>query len=125
MANILLARRDQTMRNYLADQLRRYGHRVTITDCHDGMIAAMNDNQEFAMLVADFGMDGQDGFELVRDFQKSVPHMRIVFLSGFSAIGIARSANQHFNARIVTRPFHIRELPEQVNVILSAGEEAA
>jgi two-component system cell cycle response regulator CpdR len=119
MAHILLARRDKAMRHYLADQLQKYGHRVTITDCHDGMLAALNDNHEFSLMIADFGMDGRDAFELVRDLQQTTPDMRIIFMAGFSAIGIAHASSDWYDARMVTVPFHIRDLPEQVNVMLS------
>ena len=125
MASILLARKDKTMRHFLADQLRRHGHRVTVTDGHDGMIAALNDNHEFALLIADLGLDNQDGFALVQSFSKYYPEMRLVFLSGFSAIGLAHSRAPGFTARMVTQPFHIRELPQQINFILSAEVEAA
>lgn len=121
MAHILLARKDRSMREYLSEQLQRYGHRVTVTDCADGLMAAIHDSQSgFAMMIADLGLDGRDGFELVQELEKLAPDMRLIFLSGFSGIGIAQSESDYFNARIVTRPFHIRELPERIHDMLSA-----
>ncbi len=113
------------MRHYLSDQLQKYGHRVTITDCHEGMMAAINDNMDFALLISDLGLDGRDDFNLVQELEKLAPNMRMIFMAGFSAIGVASSGEQDFfNARIITRPFHIRELPEQINAILSAEAAA-
>lgn len=126
MANILLARQDKAMRGYLAQQLRRYGHRVTVTDCHDGILAAVNDNgAHYAMLITDLGLDGRDGFALVKDLRHAMPDLRMVFMSGFSGIGLVYGPGRAFNARIITEPFHLRELPEQINIILSAEVVAA
>ena len=126
MANVLLARQDRSMRQYLAEQLQRHGHRVTITDCVDGMMAAINDNNDgFAILISDLGLSGKDGFELVQELEKLAPDMRLIFLSGFSGIGVSQSKGDHFDARIVTHPFHIRELPDKINYMLSDDEAAA
>lgn len=109
------------MREYLSDQLHRHGHRVVVSDSTKGLLAAIYDSADgFDVMISDLGLDGHDGFELVQELQTLQPNMRLIFLSGFSGIGIAMMKGASFDARIVTRPFHLRELPERINAILSA-----
>lgn len=119
MAHILLAEDDESMCRFLAMALERAGHRVTMR--HDGLtaLAAFDGNEKFDMLLADIVMPGMDGIELSQNATKKMPGIKIMFITGFAAVATGAQAQQA-NARVLSKPFHLSELVEQVESLLAA-----
>jgi len=120
MAKILLAEDDDSLRLFLAKALQRAGHDVV--DKADGLTAMEAvENGEFDLLLADIVMPGMDGIELARRATEKMPAMRVLFITGFAAVALhARRAGAKHDTKILSKPFHLRDLVSQVDKILAA-----
>ncbi len=119
MANILLAEDDSSMREFLARALRRAGHEVSAVG--DGLAALESIQQEaFDLLLADVVMPGMDGIELARRAAKEQNGIKVMFITGFAAVALKAREETPRGARVLSKPFHLRELVSQIDVMLSA-----
>ncbi len=115
MANILLAEDDASMRGFLTAALEKAGHRVT--PCVDGLSAlgAVEASPErFDLLLSDIVMPGMDGIELSTRAAKIHPGLKVLFITGFSAV----ERNDLTDAKVVSKPFHLGQLVQQIDEIL-------
>jgi len=120
MARILLAEDDESMRAFLANALRRAGHHVR--DCADGLAALDAVNTEpFHLLLADIVMPGMDGIELARRANEVHPALKVLFITGFAAVALnARRTGRTAEAKVLSKPFHLRDLVNEVQKVLAA-----
>src|SRR5688572_25514442 len=88
MAHILIADDDKTMCQFLGHALERAGHRVTLT--HDGLEAlqALAGPEAYDLLLADIVMPGMDGIELSQCAMEKRPDLKIMFITGFTAVAM-------------------------------------
>ncbi len=117
MARILLAEDDSSMRTFLKKALERAGHAVVAVP--DGAAAMERVGQQgFDLLIADIVMPGLDGIELSRRATRMDPALKVLFITGFAAV--AMTARQEFSdAQVLSKPFHLRELVDNVERYLS------
>ena len=117
MARVLLAEDDQSMREFLSRALERSGHDVTAVP--DGL-SALNAVSErgYDLLIADIVMPGIDGIEVSRQANKVNADLKVLFITGFSAV--AKSARAEMgDIKVLSKPPHLRDLADQVDSILS------
>ena len=119
MARILLAEDDESMRTFLAKALRRAGHEVT--DVGDGLDAMMALTERTVdLLLADVVMPGMDGIELARRAAKEQPGIKVMFITGFAAVALKAREQSPKDARVLSKPGHLRDLVDPVDVMLQA-----
>lgn len=121
MAKILLAEDDASMRNFLTMALERAGHEVTAA--MDGLdaLAVLDKDASIELLLADIIMPGMDGIELSQLAAKKRPGLKVMFITGFAAVAMGQRNPAHAKARVLSKPFHLRDLVEQVDSILAAA----
>ena len=118
MARILLAEDDDQMRTFLSRGLRRAGHAVDAVS--DGMAALVHARRaEYDLLLADVVMPGMDGIELARQMTARQPELRVMFITGFAAVAMQADAVTPRRSRLLTKPFHLRHLIEEIEALLS------
>ena len=118
MASILLAEDDSSLRTFLSKALGKAGHMVT--SCEDGVeaIAAL-ELREYDLLLADIVMPGIDGIELAQRATAHLPDIKVLFITGFAAVALnAQKTGANRNAKILSKPFYLRELVQEVDRIL-------
>ena len=119
MAQILLAEDDDSMREFLAKALTRAGHEVRAVG--DGLDALTTLAEEHVdLLLADVVMPGLDGIELARRAAKEQPDIKVMFITGFAAVALKAREETPRGARVLSKPFHLRDLVNEVNRILAA-----
>ncbi|MHA1600002.1 MAG: cell cycle two-component system response regulator CpdR [Alphaproteobacteria bacterium] len=119
MAHILLAEDDESMREFLAKALRRAGHEVVPVG--DGLDALSQIGETpFDLLLADVVMPGLDGIELARRAAKQQPGIKVMFITGFAAVALRAREQSPRETRVLSKPFHLRDLVDQVDVMLQA-----
>lgn len=120
MSHILLAEDDDSMRQFLTLALEKAGHRVTA--CADGL-AAYKAAEDFGtgvdLLLADIVMPGMDGIELSQRVTQLHPHVKILFITGFSAVAMGAGLSGNNQAKVLSKPFHLNDLVKQVEEILA------
>ena len=119
MAKILLAEDDDTLRQYLKWELGKAGHDVfAVGDGRDALPVLAEGR--FDVLVADIVMPEVDGIELARRAGAVDSRLRILFITGFSAVALRRRGVRVPDARILSKPFHLRELVDEIQKLLAA-----
>jgi two-component system cell cycle response regulator CpdR len=119
MASILLAEDDESMRRFLAAALERAGHIVTA--CGDGSEAfeALL-GLEYDLLLSDIVMPGLDGIELAKRAAELHPRLKIMFITGFAAVALHPAAEAPKQAKVLSKPFHLREIVQEVERMIAA-----
>ncbi len=115
MARILLAEDDDSMRDFLAKALKRAGHEVDqVADGEEGVSALGEAAGKFDLLLTDIVMPGVDGIELARRAAEVDPGLKIMFITGFAAVALNAGANAPKDAKVLSKPFHLRDLVDEV-----------
>ena len=119
MAHILLAEDDESLRKFLTAALIRAGHQVH--DCGDGDEAFASLREEtFDLLLTDIVMPGMDGIELAKRAAELHQALKIMFITGFAAVALHPSANAPKQAKVLSKPFHLREIVAEVDRMIAA-----
>jgi two-component system cell cycle response regulator CpdR len=117
MDQILLAEDDESMRAFLARALERVSHQVTaVADGFEALPYVANNCYD--LLVTDIVMPGMDGLELARRASIETPGIQVIFITGFAAVALNSNAPRHPNARVLSKPFHLRSLVDEIERVL-------
>ena len=122
MSKILLAEDDNDMRRFLAKALERAGYEVVAFD-NGGSAYERLREEPFSLLLTDIVMPEMDGIELARRATELDPDLKVMFITGFAAVALNPDSKAPKNAKILSKPFHLRELVQEVDRILQ--DEAA
>jgi two-component system, cell cycle response regulator CpdR len=119
MAHILLAEDDESLRKFLAQALVRAGHAVT--DFGDGGDAyECLKGTNFDLLLTDIVMPGMDGIELAKRAAELNNGVKIMFITGFAAVALHPSSGAPKQAKVLSKPFHLREIVAEVERMIAA-----
>ena len=119
MHKILLAEDDNDMRRFLVKALENAGFQVSPHD--NGMSAYQRLREEpFEMLLTDIVMPEMDGIELARRASELDPDIKIMFITGFAAVALNPDNNAPKEAKILSKPFHLKDLVNEVQRLLAA-----
>ena len=119
MANILLAEDDASLRGFVAAALEKRGHKVK--SCIDGTeaLGALESGIVYDLLLTDIVMPGLDGLELSARAGAIAPSTKVMFITGFAAMALGNAAPQNPKVRVISKPFHLGNLIEEVDKILA------
>lgn len=116
---ILLAEDDHDMRRFLAKALQNAGYEVASFD--NGMAAYHRLREEpFELLLTDIVMPEMDGIELARRATELDPDIKVMFITGFAAVALNPDNNAPPQAKILSKPFHLKDLVNEVQRLLAA-----
>lgn len=120
MIRILLAEDDQVMREYLTRALEKSGYAVTAVDRGTAALPLI-EAERFDLLLSDIVMPEMDGIELAQRAAEIAPEMRIMFITGFAAVTL-KAGKQVPQARVLSKPFHLRDLVLEVDRLFESGQ---
>ncbi|BAT57744.1 sporulation initiation phosphotransferase F [Variibacter gotjawalensis] len=119
MQKILLAEDDNDMRRFLVKALEAAGYEVISFD--NGLSAYNRLREEpFELLLTDIVMPEMDGIELARRASELDPDIKIMFITGFAAVALNPDSQAPRNAKVLSKPFHLRDLVNEVSKVLAA-----
>ncbi|MCV0393871.1 MAG: response regulator [Rhizobiaceae bacterium] len=120
MKRILLAEDDEDMRRFLVKALERAGYDVI--DFDNGASAYDRLREEpFSLLLTDIVMPEMDGIELARRATEIDPDLKVMFITGFAAVALNPDSQAPRDAKVLSKPFHLRELVTEVEKMLAAA----
>ena len=119
MGRILLAEDDEDMRRFLTKALETAGYKVTSfsngRDAYDRLR-----EEPFHLLLTDIVMPEMDGIELARKASELDPDLKIMFITGFAAVALNPDMQAPRNAKILSKPFHLRDLVGEIGRLIAA-----
>jgi len=119
MPKILLAEDDNDMRRFLVKALQNAGYEVI--DYDNGLSAYRRLREEpFELLLTDIVMPEMDGIELARRAAELDPDIKIMFITGFAAVALNPDSQAPKEAKVLSKPFHLRDLVNEVQKMLAA-----
>jgi two-component system cell cycle response regulator CpdR len=119
MSRILLAEDDNDMRRFLVKALQNAGHDVVAFD--NGRSAYERIREEpFTLLLTDIVMPEMDGIELARRSTELDPDLKVMFITGFAAVALNPDSKAPKNAKVLSKPFHLRDLVNEIERLLAA-----
>src|SRR5215212_8682901 len=99
---ILLAEDDNDMRRFLVKALQTDGYEVAYFD--SGLSAYNRLREEpFELLVTDLD-----------------PDIKVMFITGFAAVALNPDSKAPKEAKVLSKPFHLRDLVNEVEKLLAA-----
>ena len=119
MQRILLAEDDESMRGFLERALAKAGYDVASfsngADAYDRL-----QEEPFTLLLTDIVMPRMDGIELARRAAAIDPDLKIMFITGFAAVVLNSESAAPKDARVLSKPFHLKDLVREVERLLAA-----
>ncbi len=116
---ILLAEDDNDMRRFLVKALQTAGYEVASFD--NGLSAYNRLREEpFELLLTDIVMPEMDGIELARRATDLDPDIKVMFITGFAAVALNPDSTAPKEAEVLSKPFHLRDLVNEVEKLLAA-----
>ena len=120
MTRILLAEDDDDMRRFLVKALERAGYDVSDFDNGASAYARLRE-EPFSLLLTDIVMPEMDGIELARRATEIDPDLKVMFITGFAAVALNPDSKAPKDAKILSKPFHLRDLVNEVEKMLKAA----
>jgi len=74
--------------------------------------------EPFTLLLTDIVMPRMDGIELARRASDLDPDLKIMFITGFAAVTLSTSSEAPNDARVLSKPFHLKDLVDEVERLL-------
>lgn len=120
---ILLAEDEEAMRTYLTRALTNAGYDVVAVDRGTEAVPLL-ENQHFDLLLSDIVMPEMDGIELAQRCAELRPRTKVMFITGFAAVSL-RASREQPQAKVLSKPFHLRELVMEVERLFADQHEAS
>jgi two-component system cell cycle response regulator CpdR len=115
---ILLAEDDESMRAFLERALTNAGYEVIAfangKEAHERL-----KEEPFSLLLTDIVMPQMDGIELARRASELDPELKIMFITGFAAVTLNTDSRAVRDARVLSKPFHLKDLVREIDRLLS------
>ena len=119
MHRILLAEDDEDMRKFLVKALENAGYEVV--SFGNGVEAYDRLKEEpFTLLLTDIVMQEMDGIELARLAADLDPDLKIMVITGFAAVALNPDSQAPKDAKVLSKPFHLRDLVGEIERMLAA-----
>jgi two-component system cell cycle response regulator CpdR len=123
MIRILLAEDEDAMRAYLARALENAGYDVVAVDRGTAALPWL-ETEAFDLLLTDIVMPEMDGIELAQRCATLSPETKVMFITGFAAVSL-RASREAPEAKVLSKPFHLRDLVLEVQRVFGQSAQAS
>ena len=107
------------MREYLTRALERSGYAVSAVDRGTAALPLL-EQERFDLLLSDIVMPEMDGIELAQHCGRISPNTKVMFITGFAAVTL-KAEQAAPSARVLSKPFHLKDLVLEVDRVFSRG----
>jgi two-component system cell cycle sensor histidine kinase/response regulator CckA len=121
---VLLVEDEDMVRIVAERALARAGYDVTAcANGEEGLAAIAEGTAKFDIVVSDVVMPGMDGPAMVRAIRAKLPHMPVLFMSGYAEEQLRRDidiTDMHF----IAKPFSVASIGDKVGAVLREARAA-
>ena len=107
------------MRGFLERALGKAGYEVIAFANGEEAYERLK-HEPFTLLLTDIVMPRMDGIELARRAAEIDPDLKIMFITGFAAVALNPDMQAPRNAKILSKPFHLRDLLGEIGRLIAA-----
>lgn len=111
------------MRTYLERALHNAGYEVKTVDRGTEAVPLL-ESEHFDLLLSDIVMPEMDGIELAQRCAEISPSTKVMFITGFAAVSL-RASREQPHAKVLSKPFHLRDLVLEVERVFEDQREAS
>jgi PAS domain S-box-containing protein len=123
---ILFAEDEESVREIVSGFLESKGYQVlAVADGVSAMAMAKSHKGEIDLLLTDLVMPKKGGRELAEDLRRTLPRLRVVFISGYTGDFVVRNAILESGAAFVQKPFSMQFLAKRIREVLDGGSITA
>ena len=119
---ILLVEDEEDVREVVSRMLDQIGYRVLVAA---GPAEAISLSQEYQdpihLLFTDVVMPGMSGRELANHLQAQHPHLKVLFMSGYTANAVVHHGVLDPGIPFINKPFKFRILLQKIREVLDTG----
>jgi two-component system cell cycle response regulator CpdR len=108
------------MRRFLVRALTKAGYEVASFDNGKSAYDRLRE-EPFELLLTDIVMPEMDGIELARKATEIDPALKVMFITGFAAVALNPDNNAPKDAKVLSKPFHLKDLVNEVERMLAAA----
>lgn len=111
------------MRTYLKRALEKAGYAVETVDRGTDAVPLL-EKDHYDLLLSDIVMPEMDGIELAQRCAEISPRTKVMFITGFAAVSL-RASREQPHAKVLSKPFHLRDLVLEVERTFDEAREAS
>lgn len=111
------------MRTYLSRALEKAGYQVETVDRGTDAVPLL-EKDHYDLLLSDIVMPEMDGIELAQRCAEISPRTKVMFITGFAAVSL-RASREQPHAKVLSKPFHLRDLVLEVERVFEDAREAS
>ena len=105
----------------LQQRLQHMGYRITGLAESGAEGLALVSRERPDLVLMDIHIKGDmDGIELARRATELDPDIKVMFITGFAAVALNPDSKAPKDAKVLSKPFHLRELVNEVEKLLAA-----
>lgn len=122
--NIFVAEDNAEVRMLVEETLTQYGYTVTTADSLANALRRFRDEKiSIDLLLTDVLFADGNGTELYDEMKKGMPHLKVLYMSGYSGEVISRHNVQNEGINFIAKPFMPDALAQKVRVVLSGEND--
>jgi CheY-like chemotaxis protein len=122
---ILVVEDQQEVRELVVKGLRAQGYHVIETaNAEEALESAQRYPEPIHLLLTDVVMPGLSGKELAEQLVRMLPHLRVLYMSGYTANVIAHKGILDAKVEHIQKPFSPNLLARRIREVLEKPEEA-
>ena len=116
---VLVVEDDPDVRALAKGALEELGYTALVADGAEAAESVLRQHPEVSILLTDVVMPGPSGVSLAKAMTKRYPELRVLLMSGYPRDIIDHAQPRNDGARLLAKPFTIRELAEALRGALN------
>jgi two-component system, cell cycle sensor histidine kinase and response regulator CckA len=116
---VLLVEDEDPVRLFSARALRNKGYRVIEAKSGEAALELITEGKErIDLLVTDVVMPKMDGPALIRRVRQSHPHLKVIFISGYTEDSFRKRLDADSEIHFLPKPFSLKQLAGKVKEVM-------